>query len=363
MAPKKHKQEWPKVSIIIVNFNGLAYTLKCIGSLRKLNYNNYEIIVVDNGSKDGSLEALRKIDDIKLIKNNENLGFAKANNIGISEARGEYIALLNNDTIVKKNWLIELVKALKADKGLGLAMSKVYNKYGAENYIFDGYGTTTLLGFSSHYGHINKNTKALVEIFSPCAIVLYKKDMIKTPFDPDYFLYYEDQYLGWLMRLKGFSVKIVPTSVVYHEGNVVAKNIKELSNFFVYLGERNRLMNIFLFYETKTIIKLLPQILFSTLILNIYDFKRIPIRLKSYFWLVRNLGKIMKKRKNLQRQRKVSDSEMVKWMSCKLFDEESFGSVVFRKPMVFFNRLNYCYCWLFNIRTIEFYPKEEIYAK
>ena len=95
----------PFVSIILVNFNGLRYTIPCIESLNKMEYSQYELIVVDNGSKDGSLEALRKRHDIILIEAGSNVGFAKANNFGAarSSKKAEYIVLLNNDTIVEKH--------------------------------------------------------------------------------------------------------------------------------------------------------------------------------------------------------------------------------------------------------------------
>ena len=108
----------PAVAIILVNWNRKEDTLECISSLRKMDYKNFRIIVLDNGSNDGSQEFLRQINDIEFIDNGENLGIVKANNIGIKralEAKVDFILLLNNDTVVEKSMLSILVEAFEKD--------------------------------------------------------------------------------------------------------------------------------------------------------------------------------------------------------------------------------------------------------
>jgi len=101
----------PQVSVIVVNYNGKLFLKKCISSLSSQSYPDIEIIFVDNGSSDGSTEYVRKeFPSVKIIESKKNLGFAKGNNIGIQEARGEFIATLNNDTEVTSQWLEELVR-------------------------------------------------------------------------------------------------------------------------------------------------------------------------------------------------------------------------------------------------------------
>jgi GT2 family glycosyltransferase/2-polyprenyl-3-methyl-5-hydroxy-6-metoxy-1,4-benzoquinol methylase len=107
-------------SIVILTLNNLEYTKQCIESIRRYTPEAYEIIVVDNGSKDGTIEYLESQPDIKLIKNPTNLGFALGNNIGMKEARGDYIVVLNNDTIVTQGWLTRLIACAESDPSIGI---------------------------------------------------------------------------------------------------------------------------------------------------------------------------------------------------------------------------------------------------
>ena len=234
-----------KVSIIILNYNGKKYIEECITSVKKQDYPNFEIIVVDNMSTDGSCEMCDQMKDILYFKTDKNLGFAGGNNFGVQFATGDYIALLNNDTKVDKKWLSELVKALESDEKIGIVMSKIYNKYGASEYQFDGYGTSTLMQYFAWNKKIDKDTLELVDTFyaGGCSLI-YKKELIDLPFDDDYFLYSEDVYLSWYTRLKGLTIKVAPKSLVWHEGGAASKNI---GNLIAYYGERNRIMNILCF--------------------------------------------------------------------------------------------------------------------
>ena len=343
-----------KVSVILINFNGKKYTFDCIESLKKISFKDFEIIVVDNGSKDGSLEQLRIVEGIRLIEAGQNIGFAAANNLGALHAKGIYVALLNNDTLVEKQWLTSLVNIMDHDQKLGVVMSKIYSKYHERDYVFDGYGTLTLLGFFSWNRKISKNTKKPVDLFfaSGCSL-LYRKQLVKQPFDDDYFIYAEDTYLSWLLRLKCYQVKMIPGSVVYHEGGAVVKNVKEMGPFFAYLGERNRIMNMLIFYEGETMIKLLPLFAFSLVFNLLYNLKRCGSYLKSYAWLLTHISRIIKKRSVIQKLRKVSDEKLTVFMSSKLFEQEQIKNPILKSIVEFLNALSLAYCKLVNIKTIE----------
>ena len=104
----------PLVSIIILNYNAGNLLLKCIESLLQTNYNNFEIIIVDNASKDDSIKKCEeKFQDVQIIKNKENLGYCEGNNVGIRNAKGEFVVILNPDTNVDNNWLKEFVNGYK----------------------------------------------------------------------------------------------------------------------------------------------------------------------------------------------------------------------------------------------------------
>jgi len=120
---------YPSVSIIVLNFNGLAFLEPCLSSLEQLDYpeGRFEVILVDNASTDSSVAFVRKrFPWVRIIQNDRNLGFAGGNNVGIRVSKGEYIALLNNDTKVERDWLIELVKGCEADRAIGACTSKIW---------------------------------------------------------------------------------------------------------------------------------------------------------------------------------------------------------------------------------------------
>ena len=122
----------PKVSIIILNWNGLEDTIECLESLKKINYPNYEVIVVDNGSEGNDAQVLEEKfgDYIHLIKNNRNYGFAGGANIGmryaLDNSNHDYLLLLDNDTVVDPEFLTEMVKVAEADPAIGIAGAKIY---------------------------------------------------------------------------------------------------------------------------------------------------------------------------------------------------------------------------------------------
>ena len=235
----------PNVSIIVLNYNGKHLLGECLDSLRNQAYKNIEIILVDNGSTDGSADFLneRYKDSITLIQNNENLGFAEGNNIGINASSGNYVALLNNDAVADSHWLGELVKAAgESGKPYGMWASKImfYNNRNmidtAGHLIFpDGLNRGRGKGETDSGQYDRKE-----EVFFPsgCA-ALYAKEMLDRigGFDSDFFAYGDDTDIGIKARLAGWKCLYVPTAVVYHKSSATAG---AYSPFKAYLVERNR---------------------------------------------------------------------------------------------------------------------------
>jgi len=302
----------PQVSIIILNFNSFSDTERCLDSLKKINYPDYEIIVVDNGSLDGSVEKLRKRKDIILIEADKNYGFAEGSNIGVRKAKGKYVVLLNNDTIVDKNWLIEMIKEIKKDKKIAIIGSNIINV--GKFYSSDAFGL--IINLFAEPMHANTNDKSFTFLVSGCSL-LFDKGKTGVPFDKDFFADGEDIYLAWLTRLKGYAVKIAVKSKLDHVGGEVRKKMPKLVEFHC---EKNKIMNIFLFYEWKNIIKIFPILCFNILVnLIISIFKlRLFTRLKSYFWVIKNFGKIMKKRRIIQNQRILKDKELFQYITYRI---------------------------------------------
>ncbi len=149
----------PKVIAIVLNWNGKEDTVNCLGSLSSIVYPNYEIIVVDNYSTDGSIECLEEMyPSIEIIRNSKNLGFAEGNNVGMRRALAggaDYVLLLNNDTIVDRYFLDRLVAAAEGDQTIGFAGPKVYyldHEDGGHVISFAGGALNMWIGRSRHRG-------------------------------------------------------------------------------------------------------------------------------------------------------------------------------------------------------------------
>ena len=221
------KNTHPKVFIIILNWNGYNDTRDCIESTKKINYPNYELLIIDNSSEDGSEEKIRAIyPDLTLIQTGENLGYAGGNNVGITYAfnhGADFIVLLNNDTIVDKLFINELVTATKKDPMIGIASSIIYFYDKPEIIWFAGSAFNLKTGWSKHIGHNQKDTgqfKSVVEINKACgcAMMITKDVYLKVGLmNPDYFCYCEET--DWCIRAKkaGFKVVLVPASKVWHK--------------------------------------------------------------------------------------------------------------------------------------------------
>lgn len=217
----------PKVSIIILNWNGLEDTIECLESLSKITYPNYEVIVVDNGSEGDDVGVLRNrfASYIHIIENDKNYGFAEGNNIGVRHAlKGEavYILLLNNDTIVAPDFLAELVKVAESDSKIGILGPKVYF-YHVPNMIWFAGGKISLLAGSSNRGYKQVDEGQFDEVdrvdFLTGSCMLIKTGVLETIglLDPMYFFAFEDVDLCLRSIRAGFSNVFVPNSKIWHK--------------------------------------------------------------------------------------------------------------------------------------------------
>ncbi|MDD5687526.1 MAG: glycosyltransferase [Elusimicrobia bacterium] len=337
------------ISVIVLNYNGKEYLKNCFDSLNKQIYSPLELIMVDNNSEDGSVEYVRKIfPNIKIIINKTNFGFAEGNNIGVLNAKSKYIALLNNDTVVDKDWLKELFRTMQTT-GSAIVGSKIYTEgVNPEYYLRNG--TLNLLGYNIYSIFENLSN---VFVVSGCSLLM-DKEKIGLPFDKDYFFYSEDVYLSWLTRLRGYRILEAPLSVVHHLGSVSA--IKQKSSFRTFYQERNRLLNLFLFYETFTFLKIIPFILIDVFIrpfLIVFNpNKSLMGWIKSIIWFPKHFSTVLNKRQKIQFQRAISDGGILKYMSCRLTN----GQSIFDKII---NKLSCIYCYLVKLRTVELISDSE----
>jgi GT2 family glycosyltransferase len=233
------------VSVIVVNWNGERYIKQCLASVMKQTYPNIETIVVDNGSHDKSVATIKNyFSEVRLITLARNYGFAKANTIGLKEAQGEFICLLNNDAVAHAKWVQELTKAAKARSEVAACASKMLN-YRHRKIIDSAGDGYTRMGFPDKIGTETKNGKAYDharEVLSACAgAALYRRSAIEGVgfFDEDFFAYLEDIDLALRINRAGYTCLYVPTAVVYHHGS--ASSGSKINPFTIYWSTRNYL--------------------------------------------------------------------------------------------------------------------------
>ena len=233
----------PLISVIIVNWNGKEYLPTCLESLREQNCSDFETIVVDNGSHDGSLELLKKFYPwVHVVPLTENSGFASGNNAGFAVARGKYIVTLNNDTRVDSSWLAELIAPVEVDPQIGMVASRICS--------FDEPDQLDSLGVAICPDGMSRGSRRLAsfstlslakteDILLPSACAaLYRREMIDKIgfFDDDFFAYCEDTDLGLRGRLAGWRAVLARDAVVHHR---YSKSGGVFSPFKLYLVERN----------------------------------------------------------------------------------------------------------------------------
>lgn len=233
----------PRVSIIIVNWNGLEHLETCLESLKAQLFKDFEVVMVDNGSTDGSLAFLRdRYPWVRLVPLSENTGFATGNNRGLEHARGEYIVTLNNDTEAASDWLETLVRVADAHPAAGMVGSRICSF--DDHDLIDSVGHGFCRDAMSRGRFRNRHWSELhmqpdEEILFPSACVaLYRRGMLDQTgfFDDDFFAYAEDTDLGLRCRLAGWQAVAATDAIVYHK---YSKTGGVFSPFKLYLVERN----------------------------------------------------------------------------------------------------------------------------
>ncbi len=238
----------PKVSIIIINWNQKEHTKECLNSLKKINYSNYEIILVDNASKDDSAKFFKNnYPYVRVIENKKNLGFAEGNNIGIREAlknNADYIFILNNDTIVDKEVIKELIKTITSDKIIGAVTPKIYNYY--QPNIIDAAGG--FLAFNKSkihqigYGEIDKGQydKEYEVNFITGSAMLVKAEVFRVVglFDTTFFAYCEDMDFCYRITQNSLKLKYVPGAKIWHKVSASTGGYKNPTSLYLFTKNR-----------------------------------------------------------------------------------------------------------------------------
>lgn len=243
----------PSVAIILVNWNTFDFSKSCIEQLHELSYHNFKIILVDNGSTDGSGEILNSLfPEITYIRNQNNLGFTGGNNSGIEHALKEnfdLILLLNNDTYFEKDFLSPLVKFLEKNQSVGAAQPLIFEN-GNRDKVWHAGGEFSLLKGSSKSIKTKNNTNSPYpsKWLTGCAFMI-RSSVVREigSLKETYFAYFEDVDWSFRVRKAGLALYIVPESVIYHEVSGSTKSKKRgkegfLSPLAHYLNIRNQLL-------------------------------------------------------------------------------------------------------------------------
>lgn len=224
------------VSVIIINYNGKSHLEKCLESLSKVNYNNFEIILVDNNSTDGSIEfVIKNYPSIIIIKLDENKGFAEPNNMATKIAKGDYFLFLNNDTIVDQKFISELVNVAQNDSKIAILQSLLLKPNGEVDSSGD---------FIDKIGVVYNSKKMPQELrkisSARGAAMMVRCEVFEKlhGFDSNFYVTFEDVDFGWRAWISGYKVVMVPTSIVYHFGGAT---IKEMKNEIAFHGLKNQL--------------------------------------------------------------------------------------------------------------------------
>ena len=324
----------PLVSIIILNYNAGKLLLDCVESILKSDFKNYEIIVVDNNSKDKShLICKEKFEEIKLIENSQNFGFCEGNNIGAKNAKGEFIIIINPDTTVTPNWINEFLKANK-ENGDGIYQPKIISLEDKKTILSTG-NMIHLFGFGFARDKGNLKTKNVENVekitYSSGTCIFTTKKLFEKigMFDSFLFLYHDDLDLSWRASMQKIDSFYVPTITVFHKESY---NFQWSSKKFYWL-ERNRKYCILTHYSKETQKKIASELFLSDILVWVsYFFKGfLLVKIKAELEIRKNKKKIEEKYLELEKIKLVSDEEMIKKFSDEIWIPKDVSNNFFNK--------------------------------
>jgi hypothetical protein len=322
----------PKALLVVLNHNSLRkmgkQALHFIRSIASTNYPNLEIVVVDNGSSDGSdrliEQELKSLGRGVVVRSGRNLGYAGGNNYGfrLFGPGSKYVGFLNNDIEVESDWLKKIIEVMEGDEKIAAAQPMILQLSRRE--LLDSLGgTIDRLGRAYDIGsglRPPQSVKNPLEVFyARGAAIVVRSSVFELlgGFDEDYFIYYEETDLCWRARLLGYRVVSVPTALVYHLGGATSGGAKP---DIIHIRRRNQLAMLMKNYSIGN------ALLFSLLLMGIYLLSAarrslsrgdIPVAralVSAVLWNLRNIRQTMRKRIEIQSKRRVQDRAVTRHM-------------------------------------------------
>ena len=254
--------DWPVISVLVLNYNGLKHLQPCFESLQDLEYppDRLELMLVDNNSSDGSVEFMQaRFPTVKIVRHPQNYGFSKGNNLGAEQARGQFVAFLNNDMRVDRRWLSELVQPLRGDPDVVCAGSKILS-WDGKHIDFGGSAINMLgFGFQEGWGEPPSARSEARYVIAPCggAMLIDHQVFLEIGgFDEDYFAFYEDLDLGWRLWVTGYKVIYAPRAVTYHIHHGWWGQVPSAKVSVLY--QRNAMSTLVKNYDDENLARILP---------------------------------------------------------------------------------------------------------
>lgn len=318
----------PKVSVVVLNYNGVNYVKRCLESLFKNSYGNFEVIFVDNNSPDKSVEIAKQLfkneSRLKIIENKQNLGFSVGNNIGFKASNAKYVIALNNDTEVQNNFIKTLVDMAESDQKVGSVGCKIVQLNGVISYgpKYMNYGFVT---HASNRQTYEKTTRNLANC--GCA-TLFRKSLLDKigGFDPYLWTDWEDHELGYRINIAGYKCIYTPKTTVLHLGG---GNYLGMSQERKIRISRNKLLCYYINYQSKYLITKFPIVILKTLAMDVLFFGKKGKVVASFRGLTgffKMVEVVSKQRRKTQATRVVSDE--VIFEACRIPEKQSFWKTV-----------------------------------
>ena len=310
---------YPRCSIILVCRNAGSILSECVESVRR-HTRDYEMILVDNASTDGSLECLKRGPDTRFVNLRSNIGYARANNVGLAYSRGNYVVLLNPDAIVTAGWLDRLVQEAETSPRIGIVAPKLLRPGDPPTLDSTGHIYQYWTGTSSDRGQGERDTGRYdkdTELPSCCfAAALIKKEVFESVgiLDPHLFTLYDDVDFGLRARLAGWRVVFRPDSIVYHlRGGSTSGPVKDRVSISK-AGSAYQLHTILKIYQRKNAVFVGGRHLLGFLVRIVAGIKNRDGSyargyLSAAIWTFANLP--IQERMATQRIRKISDRVLV----------------------------------------------------
>ena len=298
-----------RTTFVVVNYNGEKYIERCMESILSQTCKKFRILVVDNASTDKSVQIIRNIADrsskVEVIRNDENVGFAKAVNQALELIDSSLIALVNNDVFLDNKWLEEMVKSARNDLRAGIFASKIYFLNGLINStghaIYRGLAVMERGFFERDLGQYDETCY----VAGACAAAaLYRRKLFEDIgfFDEDYFMYNEDVDLSLRAILRGWNIRYIPTAIAYH---VHSASTGFLSDFSVYYNSRNWVWSILKNVPTSVLVREFPFFIARNLTSIIFFCSSGKFSvLRSKIDALRSIEKCLNKRRKIQERKR-----------------------------------------------------------